>query len=176
MSDDQLVSGVIPETTSVISVTLMPSPDREDQWGDWLMAFRKCHQYTLCSLSFPSHSGTFLAHGRNVDLELDTHRSVRSILASGLPLPKSPSIQIDEVDSGLASDTTEQEREERGWWSLRFQQVLRELQRQETPLFSPLEPQAPPVETEHTRNTQKQTSSAYTPRDTYSSNKSPGFR
>jgi hypothetical protein len=32
--------------------------------------------------------------------------------------------------SGKRNDPKQQEREERGWWSLRFQQVLRELQRE----------------------------------------------
>jgi hypothetical protein len=39
------------------------------------------------------------------------------ILRRGLPLPKSPSAQMAEQ----GADPTEQEREARGWWSLRFQ-------------------------------------------------------
>jgi hypothetical protein len=96
----------------------------------WLAAFEQCSSFTLRSLSFPSHSGKYLAHGRDVDLELDTRRSVMSILASGLPLPKSPSLQMEESKYGGFGDLLKQEREERGWWALRFQQVMREMQRQ----------------------------------------------
>jgi hypothetical protein len=79
-------------------------------------------------VSFPSNSSYYL-HGPNTDLALDTEQSILSILASGLPLPKSPSAQI-EVAAKHYEDDKQQEREERGWWSLRYQQVLRELQRQ----------------------------------------------
>ncbi|OBZ73147.1 hypothetical protein A0H81_06916 [Grifola frondosa] len=138
---DELDTGVIPEDAPVIQLSLsFPVAAEEDVRQRWLDALNKCRYYTLRSLSFPSHSGSYLAHGPNVDLELDTRQSVMAILSSGLPLPKSPSIQIAEVSMGQASDTTQQEREERGWWSLRFQQVLREMQRQDVPL-SLLEPQ-----------------------------------
>jgi len=50
--------------------------------------------------------------------------SVSAILASGLPLPKSPSTQMAEQ----GADPAQQEREARGWWTIRFQQVLREMQ------------------------------------------------
>ena len=78
-----------------------------------------------------SHSGRHLEHGPEVDLEVDTHQSVLSIMASGLPLPKSPSVQLEEVAHGESGNPRQQEREERGWWSLRFQQVLREMQRRD---------------------------------------------
>ena len=97
-------------------------------------AFVRCHAYTLRSLSFPSHTGAYLPHGPHVDLEGDTQKSVVAILNTGLPLPKSPSVQGEQMDRlrtmGRISDT-DQEREERGWWALRFQQVLREMQRQD---------------------------------------------
>ena len=99
----------------------------------WLDAIRQCHEHTLRTLSFPSHSGHFLAHGPSVDLEHDTRQSVMSLLASGLPLPKSPSLQIEQTLNSLTADPTLHEREERGWWALRYQQVLREMQRY-TPL------------------------------------------
>lgn len=98
----------------------------------WLSMLQRCAQFTLRSLSFLSHSGRRLDHGPDVDLELDTHQSVLEIMASGLPLPKSPSVQLDEAVHGEYASARQQEREERGWWSLRFQQVLREMQRQES--------------------------------------------
>lgn len=92
---------------------------------------QSCSNFTTRSLSFPSNSEKYLAHGPGADLETDTKNSVLSILASGLPLPKSPSIQIEEAILGDAPNGAQQEREERGWWTLRFQQVLREMQRRE---------------------------------------------
>jgi serine/arginine repetitive matrix protein 2 len=65
-----------------------------------------------------------------VDLETDTKNSVLAILASGLPFPKSPSIHIEEASQGKAANDQAMEREERGWWALRFQQIMREMQRQ----------------------------------------------
>lgn len=148
MEIDQLDTG-IPSETSTISVFLhLPrrtSADPHDFEDDhvlgasrskWRTAFEQCHHSTLRSLSFPSHSGAYLAHGPGVDLEVDTKQSVMSILASGLPLPKSPSLQMDEVKQGILGDATQLEREERGWWALRFQQVFRELQRQELPVLN----------------------------------------
>jgi hypothetical protein len=96
----------------------------------WLNAIKQCHDHTLRSLSFPSHSGHFLAHGPSVDLEHDTQQSVMSLISSGLPLPKSPSLQIEELHKcDQVVEPTLHEREERGWWALRYQQVLREMQR-----------------------------------------------
>ena len=129
MAGDSLDTGVIPENSrsrtvrfSFLDDTFPQSQNRQE----WLAAFEQCFQFTLRSLSFPSPSGL-----PSVDLELDTRQSVLSILASGLPLPKSPSIQLDDSVNGQASDAKQLEREERGWWSLRFQQVLREMQRQD---------------------------------------------
>jgi hypothetical protein len=61
-----------------------------------------------------------------------TQKPVLSMLAAGLPFPKSPSMQMDESERGLASDAEQQEREERGWWSKRFHEVFSELSAQET--------------------------------------------
>ena len=88
-------------------------------------ALRKCRQHTVRSLSFPSLPGAMMEDG-----EIDTRQSLVGILSSGLPLPKSPSIQMDEASKGQRRDAIDGEREERGWWTLRFQQVLRELQRE----------------------------------------------
>jgi hypothetical protein len=142
-----LDKGVIPQSASVKTIHLAipkecPNPDSEEDPAEetrrqtWLSAFQQCFQFTLRSLSVPSHSGGYPIHGPNVDLELDTRNSVLGLLASGLPLPKSPSVQFEDVQRGQGCDPRRQEREERGWWSLRFQQVLRELLRQDVPVPS----------------------------------------
>jgi hypothetical protein len=95
----------------------------------WLDAFERCFRFTLRSLSFPSYSGNYITSGAGRDLDSDTKGSVMSILASGLPLPMSPSQQLGEAQRGRPTDLVQEEREERGWWSLRFQQVLKEVQR-----------------------------------------------
>ncbi|KAI0337858.1 hypothetical protein BDW22DRAFT_1363638 [Trametopsis cervina] len=135
LNQHDLQSGMIPHERSVIVVDLSP-PTRltDSERATATNAFRRCHAYTLRSLSFPSHSGQYLPHGAHLDLEQDTQRSVMAILSTGLPLPKSPSIQMaDTGRAGTADPSTDhdREREERGWWALRFQQVLREMQRQD---------------------------------------------
>lgn len=95
----------------------------------WLEAFDRCFRFTIHSLSFPSYTENPLGNARNADFDSDTKTSVMSILASGLPLPMSPSQQLDEAQKGRPPDLVQEEREERGWWSLRFQQVLKEMQR-----------------------------------------------
>lgn len=139
LSQDDLQNGVIPDTNSTTSIQLDLSsrpgePLQEEERGSICAAFQQCHAYTLRSLSFPSHSGQYLPHGPQLDVELDTQKSVMTILNTGLPLPKSPSIQLTDTKRvGTREVTTEmdREREERGWWTLRFQQVLREMQRQD---------------------------------------------
>jgi len=138
MDVTELETGALADCPTVVQLSLsipgdaaldatLPSFDKIR--SNWLSVFRQCSQFTLRSLSFLSHSGGRLNHGPEVDLEHDTHQSVLAIMASGLPLPKSPSVQLEEVALGESGSTREQEREERGWWSLRFQQVLREMQR-----------------------------------------------
>ena len=60
--------------------------------------------------------------GKAMD-EDGTLRTLSSLVGSGLPLPKSPSGRLLEIGPN-ADDTLNQEREERGWWSLRFHQVM----------------------------------------------------
>jgi hypothetical protein len=131
---DACQTGIIPDQTRTSTITLFfPEDMPRDLRGKWAEATQRCQRYTIRSLTFPSHSGNYLTHGLGVDIEADTKRSVLSILASGLPLPKSPSIQIEEqAVTEIPADDTQAEREERGWWTLRFQQVLREMQRGES--------------------------------------------
>jgi hypothetical protein len=107
-------------------------------WQHWMRMFHHSSLSTLRALSFPTQSGRYLIHGADLDVDCDIQKSVTSILASGLPLPKSPSIQLEETASGKQNDPKQQEREERGWWSLRFQQVSRELQREDVVVTSSL--------------------------------------
>jgi len=102
----------------------------------WLDAFQRCFQHTLRALSFPSSNGRHLTDGSHLDFDLNARKSVMSILSSGLPLPKSPSQQIiDEIEEGRNGDPVEQEREERGWWSMLFHQVMREMERNDGRMF-----------------------------------------
>jgi hypothetical protein len=102
----------------------------------WLEAFQRCFQYTLRALSFPSINGRPLTDGSHLNFDLNARKSVMSILSSGLPLPKSPSQQIiDEIEEGRKEDLVEQEREERGWWSMVFHQVMREMERNDGRMF-----------------------------------------
>jgi len=115
------------------------SENAEAKTRSWISAFRRCQTFTLSSLSIPSKN-----HDPQLDTALETQQTVLGLLASGLPLPKSPSVQMADmrVHSGTgpgeaqahAGGAGDGEREERGWWSLRFQQVFRELQRQDLAL------------------------------------------
>jgi hypothetical protein len=69
-------------------------------------------------------------------LEFDSYAAVNALLASGMPLPRSPSAQnpvstFAEEEHHRDGAVEEGEREERGWWSLRFQQVYRNQQSSE---------------------------------------------
>lgn len=94
----------------------------------WISAFELSSQSTIRNLSTPGLTQTAGdIEGPNRLLEQDRRRILESILETGLPLPKSPSAQLIEDAMGRSSlDSTEMEREERGWWSLQFQQLLRE--------------------------------------------------
>lgn len=141
VSDGEIETGIVHENSAIVSVRFSIPKDApsnstsrahpEGENAHWLSTFQRCSKYTRRLLSFISQSGGHLDHGPDVDLELDTHQSVLSIMGSGLPLPKSPSVQLEDVANGEPGSSRQQEREERGWWSLRFHQVLRELQRQD---------------------------------------------
>ncbi|KZT20025.1 hypothetical protein NEOLEDRAFT_1245464 [Neolentinus lepideus HHB14362 ss-1] len=131
---EQLETGEIPDDASLTTVRLVPEETSCEQGEayteeQWLAAFRQSSRHTLCSLSFPTHSGKYLAHGSGADLENDTRQAVMSILASGLPMPKSPSVQIQDVPVAQEIHLGHLEREGRGWWAMRFQQVYREMRR-----------------------------------------------
>ncbi|KAG5650115.1 hypothetical protein H0H81_000623 [Sphagnurus paluster] len=108
----------------------IPPDDQETTRRCWASAFRRSHRFTLCALAVTSRQ-----HDPQYDVALDKHQAVFSLLASGLPLPKSPSMQMADV----GDDAMTQERQQRGWWALRFQQVFREIQRQDIALAAVLE-------------------------------------
>ena len=91
---------------------------------NWVDAFQKCCKTTQHALIPPKP----VVKRSAGNLNADTHSSVMSILASGLPMPKSPSLRIEEQ---VATSRQVQEREERGWWTLRFYQVMSELRRRD---------------------------------------------
>lgn len=143
MWDRTLVLDLIPLDMQELSLSLhsragtvvelllqLPSQDGASE-RDWLVALQRSRETTLHSLSFPPPSPEDVLQGPVGDYEQDAYHCVKSLLASGLPMPKSPSMQLDEcgMQTEPQADTTELEREERGWWSLRFHQVLREFQR-----------------------------------------------
>ena len=68
------------------------------------------------------------------DRTMDTHLALASLIGSGLPIPRSPSGTVPDTfeKSGGFNHGLGDEREERGWWSLRYQQVFREFQRQDS--------------------------------------------
>jgi hypothetical protein len=94
----------------------------------WLLALRQCSQSTLRRLVFPGYQDTCS------DQLVDAHLAISSLIGSGLPMPRSPSGQFAQIGGGTeeSSRFLGDEREERGWWSLRYQQVFREFQRQDS--------------------------------------------
>jgi hypothetical protein len=117
---------------SVLPEKVQAPVAKDDLRRTWVAAFQRCFRYTLHSISVSPHP----RYDPQLDLANDTHQTVFSLLASGLPLPKSPSVQEADLRQGGITDPTKEEREERGWWSVRFQQVFRELQRQDMALLS----------------------------------------
>lgn len=102
-----------------------------DRIQPWLSAFTRCSRFYLRSLSFPSRHEV-QDYVYDSDEASDFKYTVSCLLSSGLPMPKSPSGQLSTNRMGSTEmDIKTVEREERGWWSLRFQQVLGELRRRD---------------------------------------------
>ena len=136
---ENITTGRIHDSGQVIMLTLsIPSvsssgmqldiPSQSRLRHNWVSAFQECAEHTIRALSFPTQSGQLVVPMPGLACDRDPQSSVSSILESGLPLPKSPSTQMEEK----TADAAQQEREARGWWALRFQQVLREKQRGST--------------------------------------------
>ncbi|KAF9449227.1 hypothetical protein P691DRAFT_667934, partial [Macrolepiota fuliginosa MF-IS2] len=81
---------------------------------DWLSALRYSANYTIQIWCRPwkAHKGGD-----------DTAQVLASLVGSGLPLPRSPSGLIPHSNSREGGASI-QEREERGWWSICFHQVM----------------------------------------------------
>lgn len=98
--------GALPSTAQIQQLKIR-MPDK----AQWLVALQNSARTTSPLLSVP------------VGLDYEDDRLQRtfvdSLVESGLPMPRSPSFQFEGSDR-------RQEREERGWWSLRFREVLRE--------------------------------------------------
>ena len=106
-------------------MALQPINALQDARQQWTSAFNRCYMHTMRSLAFPAsyglRKGNYLESGQSDDNEHPN--SIMSVLSSGQPLPKSPSVQLRAMDL----NPIEQEREERSWWAARFQHVLREI-------------------------------------------------
>ncbi|KLO11978.1 Dbl homology domain-containing protein [Schizopora paradoxa] len=134
-------TGITPDSSSFYVTMRVPSsrrfladpsntdvPHESETFDLWWRAFQRCCLSSIRSLSMPLHSGTYLLDGLSAeDNNTSNQQTVMSLVASGLPIPKSPSLQLAEPQTTRSLA----EREERGWWSLRFHEVLRELQSRE---------------------------------------------
>lgn len=127
-----------PSTTSAIDDNHVDLASN-DHFHPWLNSLRQCCKAILKKLTFVASSPQQERLPLNSDRHLDMQLIISSLTASGLPMPRSPSGSLPDVCSntarscgrggvGISSD----EREERGWWSLRYQQVFREFQRQDS--------------------------------------------
>jgi len=148
---ENIATGRIHDNGQVVMLTLsVPSvsssgiqldiPSLSRLRHNWISAFQECAEHTIRALSFPTQSGKLAVPIPGLACDRDPQSSVSSILESGLPLPKSPSQQVGET----TADAAQQEREARGWWALRFQQVLREMQRSSTGALITLSPSISP--------------------------------
>lgn len=119
-----------------ISVDLLPisdAKDLEDKHIDAVPAMRTLdlrlleHDQditlwldALCTASKATTSLIATPFGLEYEDKRLQRNYIDSLVTCGMPIPKSPSFQFDGSDK-------RQEREERGWWSLRFREVLREM-------------------------------------------------
>lgn len=112
----------------------------DDHFQPWLDSIRQCCHAVLKKLTFigcPQAEGSSTSF-LGSDRQLDTYLVVSSLSASGLPIPRSPSGNLPETCHPVNDETPKfasDEREERGWWSVRYQQVFREFQRQDSLSF-----------------------------------------
>lgn len=132
----RIVDLLIPPSQPGIPSDSRVDPHTNDRFQPWLNSIRQCSRATLNKLTFvgcpyaEGSSTSFLGSDR----QLDTYLIVSSLAASGLPIPRSPSGNIPETCHPANDGTSfsSDEREERGWWSVRYQQVFREFQRQDS--------------------------------------------
>ncbi|TFK22838.1 hypothetical protein FA15DRAFT_695454 [Coprinopsis marcescibilis] len=123
----------LPRASELMSVTVQmsagdaPGGSLAVECNSCFKALEQCARQTQLELSF---SGANELKARS-DPSKDTWLAVSSLTASGLPMPKSPSGHLPDLRYGREdAREREMEREERGWWTLRYHQVLGELRRQ----------------------------------------------
>jgi hypothetical protein len=120
-------------TTGNARLNLKPTEQMKEARDKWISALDRCYGYTLRALTFP-----FIATEASRDVHDFGSSSVMSLLASGLPLPKSPSHQLgaDDAKQWDSAMTEEERTEGPEWWSRKFKAVLREIERiQDTPVM-----------------------------------------
>jgi hypothetical protein len=110
-------------------LNLKPAEQLTEAKEKWMAALDRTYGYTLRALTFPS---LVTEASSNV-----AQLSVISLLASGQPLPKSPKQQPSiQTDGDGEHDQDEHDQLDRRWWSQRFREMLREIERiQETPVM-----------------------------------------
>lgn len=128
----------IAQESEVVTVCLkLPSESRSTNIDDiaqdqmWISALQRCQQATTSALKAPDRLGDYTVKLSSVDADLERQLSTRAIMATGLPMPKSPSVQLMEKPVNDEIDARQLEREERGGWSLRFRQVFQQMRRQD---------------------------------------------
>ncbi|KIL55619.1 hypothetical protein M378DRAFT_90630 [Amanita muscaria Koide BX008] len=120
--DEDLKISSMRLTTLHVRLTMRKEGDHssiQQQIDEWRSAFQRCSQATLRLLSYP-----MVSNGMRIP---KPNHLMTPFVDSGLPIPKSPSAQAFDMESGRNCDSAQQEREKRSWWSLRFQEVLHEL-------------------------------------------------
>jgi hypothetical protein len=93
-----------------------------DHLQTWSSALSRCQRTTLNLMIMTTV-------GISVSSLLGSHSDdkLTSIIRSGMPFPKSPSMQVEGQRVYGDRDGRELEREARGWWSLQFEKVMKEM-------------------------------------------------
>jgi hypothetical protein len=134
MDDDTLMSKPILSVQISVDAEHQSDADCQDRRKKWLSSFEKCGRVTILSLDFPLrfdlHQG-LAGFGGMENFNADKYRKEAG---GGLPLPKSPSMQVQAHNrrQRRRSDFAQTEREERDWWSFRFKEVYLEMQRDQS--------------------------------------------
>lgn len=129
-STNCIENDTLPRCASISSVVLevprlgveLSDPSEAESYGKWIAAFEKSAQDTAQLLSCPGSRKAVPSQRSK-----DTWSAVSSLIASGLPMPRSSSGQLPDLQYGRVEEEARKlEREERGWWTLQYQQVLGE--------------------------------------------------
>ena len=116
-------------TSGNARLNLKPTEQMNEARDKWISALDRCYGYTLRALTFP-----FVAPESFEISEEAPGSSVMALLASGMPLPKSPSHQLSSDEGRLG--TLQMDDDDPEWWSRKFKDVLREIERiQDAPVM-----------------------------------------